>query len=167
MRAKLNIRFQKHGSKKKWIQNTNRIEFLQKYWSLEQPRKAWIRTKNIRLHNTGNFHTHNIYQNTTNKIQTTKKRIWTIQLLLQNRKFENFKPLVLEITFFIDSGAEKNILIFHMEWITGFTSKTITFQNIKQINYSTRIKFNKLRKNSIIPCFDPNNGTEQAFKQTL
>ena len=58
----------------------------------------------------GSSSTNNIYQNTSNKIQIHKEKIWTIPLLLESPKNKDFQPSDLEIDFLIDSGAESNII---------------------------------------------------------
>ena len=46
----------------------------------------------------------------------------------------------------------------------GMTSKIIAIENLKQVSYSTRIKFDKQWKNLIIPRFHWNNGTKQTIE---
>ena len=44
----------------------------------------------------------NFYQNTINKIQPAKQRIWTIPLLFESPKSKDFQPPDIKIDFLID-----------------------------------------------------------------
>ena len=59
---------------------------------------------------TGSSSTNNKYQNTTNKVQLPKEKIWTVPLLLESSKRKDFQSPVLETDFLIDSGAESNFM---------------------------------------------------------
>ena len=54
--------------------------------------------------------TNSIYQNTTNQLQLTKEKIWTVPLFLENPKNKDFQSPDLEIDFSIHSGAESNTM---------------------------------------------------------
>ena len=57
----------------------------------------------------GSSRINNLYQNTTNKIQLPKEKVWTISLLLESLKRKDFQSPDLEIDFLLDSGEESNI----------------------------------------------------------
>ena len=57
-----------------------------------------------------------IFQNTKSKASQREETIWTFPLILDGPKTKNFQSLGFEIVFYIDSGADTNIINIH-SWI--------------------------------------------------
>ena len=114
--------------------------------------------------------TTHIYQNTQK--EQPREKIWTIPLLLESPRSNEFQPPDLEIDFLIDSGAESNIIdnptwneikTLHPNLTPLETSKKLT-----KSQGSTLVNYGKIQL-FLVPTrtMEQNKILNKPFKQTF
>ena len=120
----------------------------------------------------GNSNTNMIYQNTANKVELPKKEYWTFLLLLKSPKSKNFQLPDLKIAFFLDPGAESNI-INNPTWneIQTLRLNLLPSKTSSRLATAQGSILTIFWKKSIVLRSHSNNGTNKLlnkpFKQTF
>ena len=120
----------------------------------------------------GSSNTNNIYQNTANKVELSKKEYWTIPLLLESPKSKDFQLPDLEMDFLIEPGAESHIKN-NPTWneIQTLGPNLLPSKTSRRLATAQGSILTNFGKNSITLCSHSNNGTNKllnkSFKQTF